>query len=389
MSPENRPFSGGRMVMRASLLVGVVGAGLTAAGVAVAPERALFAYLIAVVFALTLALGLLGFLVIVHTMNATWPTVVRRLAESGVAVMPLLAVLFVPVLLGLHHLYPWAKASAGLTPHLREVIAHKRPYLNVPFFAARTAAYLLLWSALAWLLRRWSLATDRSVAPPDDRPRVLSAAAAPALALTITGAGTDWVMSLAPEWVSYIFGFYLITLSILGGVAVLVVLTTAGRDGLPGVNGSHYYALGRCLLAFLVLWAYTAFFQFFIIWIANKPAEARWFVDRQLGPFRAESLFIVFGHFGFPFLALLSYDLKWRPRLLTALAVWLLAAQYVEVHWLIAPQRGGPPFAWLDATALMAVGGFSLAYGVWLQRGQLLAPVQDPRFAAALRYDSR
>jgi hypothetical protein len=276
--------------------------------------------------------------------------------------------------------------------HVRQALLHQRPYLNAPFFIVRAAGYFLLWSALVVLLRRWSRAGDRRPAADGrNRMRVLSAVLAPAMALTITGAATDWVMSLAPEWVSYLFGFYYIALSILGGVALLVIVTTAARARglLGGINGSHYYALGRCLLSFLILWAYTAFFQFFLIWMANKPVEARWFVDRAVGGYRAVSWFLVFGHFAFPFGALLSYDVKWRPRLLTALAGWLLASQYIEVHWLIAPQRGGAPFRWLDAAALAAVGGLSLAYGLWLQRGERLAPTNDPRFSRALRYDSR
>jgi hypothetical protein len=390
--PEARPFDGAPRALALSLALGAAGALGTAAGFLLVPGQAAFSYLIALAYVISLAVGLLGFLFIVHTMDATWPTVIRRLAEAGAAVLPLLALLFLPVLASLRHLYPWMNIAAVTDERLRHLLEHKRPFLNAPFFVARTAGYLVLWSAAAWLLRRWSLAGDRAAAPAlRGRSRTLSAVLAPALALTVTAAGTDWIMSLSPDWVSYIFGFYLISLSLLGGVAVLTVTTSAARarGSLTALNGSHGYALGRCLLAFLVLWAYTAFFQFFIIWMADKPFEARWFVDRELGPFRAVSLFVVFGHFGAPFLALLSYRLKWKPRLLTLVAGWLVAAQYVEVHWLIAPQRPGPAFVWTDLSALAAVGGLSVAFGLWLQRGHALAPVLDPRFQRATRYDSR
>jgi hypothetical protein len=389
---EARPFRGGHKVMTGALLVGVLGAALTALGFVTAPGTAWFSYLIALVFMVSLAFGVMGFLIIVHCMNATWPTVVRRLAESAAAVLPLLGVLFVPVLLGLRHLYPWMNVAGIGEARVRHLLEHKHPYLNAPFFVVRTAGYFVLWSAVAWLLRRWSLRSDRPGAPEQrGRLRALAAGAAPPLALTVTAAVTDWVMSLDPEWISYIFGFYFMSLSLLGGVAVLILMTTAARARglLPSLNGSHLYALGRCLFAFLVLWAYTAFFQFFLIWMANKPVEARWFVDRATGGFREVSWFIVYGHFGLPFLALLSYDLKWRPKLLALLAWWLVAAQYLEVHWLIAPQRGGHPFRWLDLAALMGVGGLTVAFGLWLQRGHPLAPIGDPRLARATRYDSR
>jgi hypothetical protein len=390
--PDAQPFDGAPRALRLALAVGVAGALATFGGYLLAPAATVFSYLIALVYALSLALGLLGFLLITHTMDATWPTVVRRLAESGAAVLPLLALLFIPVVATLRHLYPWMNLPAVADLRVRRLLEHRQPFLNAPFFIARSAGYFVLWSAATWALRHWSLLADAAHAPSRrGRMRALSAGIAPAMALTITAAGTDWIMSLSPEWVSYIFGFYLIALCLLGGVSVLILLVEAARRGgsLSCVNGSHRYALGRCLLAFLVLWAYTAFFQFFLIWMADKPTEARWFVDRESGAFRIVSLFLVFGRFGAPFLALLSYRLKWRPRLLTPVAGWLVAAQYIEVHWLIAPQRPGAPLVWMDATALAAVAGFSVAFGLWMQRGHALAPVLDPRFQPATRYDSR
>jgi hypothetical protein len=152
---------------------------------------------------------------------------------------------------------------------------------------------------------------------------------------------------------------------------------------------SHDYALGRVLFTFLVLWAYTAYFNYFITWIANKPSEVRWFVLRSIAPFRAVSLFTIFGHFGLPFLVLITYAVKRRRRLLAFMGVWLLAAQYIEVHWLIAPQRGLPTvFDWWDPVALLAVGGLSVAVALWAQRGRLLAAAFDPRFPEAVRYHS-
>src|SRR4051794_18720830 len=110
--PEARPFAGGRRLMATALVVGLVGSASTVIGLVLAPGQTWFSYLIAVVYALSLALGLVAFLIIVHCMNATWPTVVRRLAESGAAVLPLLALLFVPILFALRYLYPWMHVGA-------------------------------------------------------------------------------------------------------------------------------------------------------------------------------------------------------------------------------------------------------------------------------------
>jgi len=384
------PYRGGGGVWIA-LTVGAAALVVDIVGFAVDPTRTLFAWLIAVVYVLTIVIGLMGILIIAHTMNAGWPTVVRRLAETAMPVMPVLGLMFIPILLGLNRLYPWTNIAAVGDPAMHKILVHKAPYLNARFFVLRSVFYLALWSLFGLLLRRWSLATDREP-HPNLRPRLraLAALMAPLMGLTLTAAATDWIMSLAPEWISYIFGFYFMALSLMGGAAALTLATAWNdrRSRIP-VTLSHYYALGRVLFTFLVLWAYTAYFNYFITWIANKPQEVRWFVQRSVGPFRAESWFIILGHFGFPFLVLITYVIKRHRGLLAFMAAYLLAAQYFEVHWLIAPERGlTRVFDWWDPAAVIAVAGLSLAAALWSQRGHLLAPAFDPRFAEAARYES-
>jgi hypothetical protein len=382
----------GGALFRVALIVGLAALILQIVGFAVWPGRALFSWLIAVVYVMTVVLGLLGFLVIVYAMNAGWPTAIRRVAEAGLPVMPLLALMFLAVLVGIDKLYPWTHIQAfRADPEMYKTLLHKRPYLNAPFFVLRSVFYLLLWSIFALLLRRWSLATDR---PPHldrrFRLRALAALMAPLMAFTMTGAATDWIMSLAPEWISYIFGFYFMALSLLGGVALLTLACAWNqRRGQLAASASHFYALGRVLFAFLVLWGYTAYFNYFITWMANKPPEARWFVQRSVGPFRAISLLIIFAHFGFPFVTLITYLWKRRRGLLAFMGAYLLVLQYFEVHWLIAPERNlTTVFDWFDPVAVLAVGGLSLALALWAQRGRLLAPAFDRRFAEAARYES-
>lgn len=389
-APEVPPYRSGA-TMQIALAVGVVASIASVFGFWVSPTRTLFAWLIAVIYVMTVVIGLMGVLVVAHAMNAGWPTVVRRLAEAGMPVMPLLGVLFVPILFGLGHVYPWMHVGDFHDPEMHKILVHKLPYLNPTFFILRSIFYLALWSIFGLLLRRWSLATDEAPHPNlRARLRALSALMAPIMGLTLTGAGTDWIMSLAPEWVSYIFGYYFMALSLLGGIAALTVAAAWNeRRGRIPVSVSHYYALGRVLFTFLVLWAYTAYFNYFITWIANKPSEVRWFVLRSVGPFRAVSLFTIFGHFGFPFVALITYVVKRSRGLLAFMAAYLLIAQYFEVHWLIAPERGlTTVFDWWDPVAVLAVAGLSLALALRTQRGRLLAPAFDPRFGEAVRYES-
>ena len=70
---------------------------------------------------------------------------------------------------------------------------------------------------------------------------------------------------------------------------------------------SHYGALGRLELSFVIFWAYAAFFQFMLIWIANKPSEVPFFIARMHGGFGIESIALVIGQFTLPFAVLLLH----------------------------------------------------------------------------------
>jgi hypothetical protein len=394
VAADQRPFGGGGRWLRAGLGAGLVGAAGVGIGLALDARQALFSWLIAYTYVLTIVLGMAAFVMSCHAMNATWPTALRRMPEAATAVMPLLALFLIPVLVGLPALYPWMHPGAIADPHVAELVRHKLPLMNRPFVVVRAVVYVGTWLLICGGLRRLSLRTDRPAAPDlTRRLRAFSAALLPPLGITASWAAFDWLMSLSPDWTSTMFGFYVLAGGFLGALALTVVLVAgAQRSGrLAGVQRAHYYALGRLLLSFVVFWGYVAYFQFFLIWIADKPIEARWYLDRLHGGHRWVSAFLIFGQFLLPFFALLPYAVKQSRRALGVIAWWLLLAHYLDVHWLIAPARGpaSPAFHWLDAAAFLCVAGFSLAFGIWRQRGYALAPAWVPAYARALEYSSR
>jgi hypothetical protein len=381
--------------LRGGLAAGIVGSAGIAIGLAIDVRQVLFSWLIAYTFALTIVLGMAAFLMACHTMAATWPVALQRLAEATTAIMPLLALFVVPVLLGLSRLYPWMHPNTITDAHVAELLRHKLPLMNRPFVVGRAIVYVAVWVGVCAGLRGFSVAMDRADGPDLTlRLRAFSAVLLPALGITGSWAAFDWLMSLSPDWYSTMYGLYVLAGGFLGSLALMVVLVVGlqGAGHLPGVQRSHYYALGRLLLSFVVFWGYVAYFQFFLIWIADKPLESRWYLERLRGGYRWISGFLVVAHFLIPFFALLPYAVKQRARALRLIAVWLLVAHYVDVHWLIAPARGAGTngvFHWLDAAALLCVGGFSLAFGVWRQRGHALAAAWAPAYERALEYHSR
>jgi hypothetical protein len=187
------------------------------------------------------------------------------------------------------------------------------------------------------------------------------------------------------------FGLNYLAGGFVAALAVVSLLAVRARAAgyLVEIGPSHYYALGRMMFAFLIFWAYTSYFQYFLSWIANRPIEARWFVERSRGAYGQQGLFIVFGCFGFPFLVLLSYWIKRRAWGVRFVALWIVVSHYFAIHWLIAAARQRPnPFSWMDGAAVLCVGGFAAAFAIARQRGVPLAAVHDPTFARALEYES-
>jgi hypothetical protein len=387
-------FRGGRWTLVAPLVLALVGTAALVAGAALAPARLMSSYLTAWAYVASLAAGALMFLMIVHAMGAAWPVAVRRMAEAIVGILPLAAVLFVPLLFGLDRLYPWLRPEAVHDEHTLRLLHHKRPYLNWTAFLIRTAVYLGVFIAVGGLLRRWSLRSDRE--PLRDacaRQRRLGAGALPIVGLAWVFASFDWLMSLDPMWVSTMFPIYTFAGAFLSAIALITVLTFAGQRAglLPGITESHYYALGRLLLAFTIFWAYAAYFQLMLIWIANVPEEAQWYVRRWEPPWRGVSIALGLARFAIPFFLLLSYGVKRRPAVLAAISVWILAAHYIDIHWLVMPEAEaarGLPYHWLDAGALLAVLGFSVAFAALRLRGHATLPVNDPALPRALGYES-
>jgi hypothetical protein len=326
-------------------------------------------------------------------MSAGWPTPIRRICEAAIGTMPLVVVLYVPLLWSASRLYPWAHPERVADHHRRLLVEHKTALMNAPFFYVRAAIFLGIWLVVGELLRHWSLRLDRS-SPPDLKPRlrVLSALTLPLVGIAGTFAAFDWIMSLSPDFYSTMYGLYVLSGGFVAAVGLIAILTWAAQRGgwLVHVGRPHWYALGRLLFAFLIFWAYTGFFQYMLIWIANKPIEARYYIERIRPGDRWTSWFLVYGHFAAPFLVLLSYAVKRHRATVTAMGAWILACHYVDVHWLVGADRGAThAWQWQDAPPLLLLGGLCVAFGLWRQRGRLLSAYYDPAWAEGTQYESR
>ena len=388
---------------RLPLLLGAVGVLGTLASVLLArgseenAKQFFHSWLVAVVFFVGIGLGCLFFILIHHATKAGWGVVVRRLAENIAAALPLLALLFIPVVaLGMHDLFHWTHADAVANDRLLQV---KAPWLNVGGFWVRAVAYFGIWTGLALFFRHASRRQDAS--GDEALSRRMARFSPPALllfALTLTFAGFDWLMSLDPHWYSTMFGVYFFAGCIVSAFAALIVLTLAldFAGYFRGViTGEHMYDLGKLLFAFTVFWAYIAFSQFFLIWYANIPEETNWFLKRLWGTpgapadWRPATMMLAIGHFAIPFFFLMPQTIKRNRVLLLIGALWMLAMHFWDIYWLVMPSLHSEiNLHLLDLTTLTAVGGLFLALVTWLLgRGSLL-PTGDPRLVESLAFEN-
>lgn len=365
-------------------------------GWVVDPHQFYFSYLVGWMFCVSISLGSLFFIVIQHLTRARWSVVIRRIAESLAMSMPLLAVLSIPVFLGIHDLYHWSHEELHdpTSPDYDGLVAGKSPYLNVPFFIVRCVIYLAVWSYLA--IRFYGLSLSQDVEPDPAIPakqRFTSAWGLAALAITTAFASYDFLMSTDPHWFSTIFGVYLFSGSFwvaLAAMTIVGLLVQRVNFGLRGiVTTEHFHDLGKLMFGFTVFWAYIAFSQYMLIWYGNIPEETVWYRHRLEEGWEYHSLILLVFHFIAPFIILLPRATKRMRPVLAVMAVWFFVLHWFDLHWLVMPvlhHHAG--FHWLDFAAWLGLFGiFAAAFMFRLGRHGLV-PRNDPYLAESLHFQN-
>lgn len=374
---------------RWALTLGIAGLVLCIIGYFVDPAQMFHSYLTSFAFWTTLSLGALFFVMLHHLTNSTWSIVIRRMVETIMAVLPYMAILFIPILIGMNELYHWTDSEAVAGDHL---LQHKSPYLNTGFFIIRTIVYFVIWTALARMLYKTSISQDRGFQQGQiQKLRKISAPGMVLFALSVTYAAFDWLMSQDAHWYSTIFGVYVFAGGLVSALAFIAFMSLfLRRRGIlsDSITTEHYHDLGKLIFAFMVFWAYVAFSQYFLIWYANIPEETIWFHYRYRGSWKFVSLLLVFGYFVIPFIILISRGAKRNLTLMKIMAGWLLFMHWVDLYWIIMPNHKSLNawISWMDVTAMAGIGGIYL----WLFWRRFikhpLVPVNDPRLEASIKF---
>jgi hypothetical protein len=372
-----------------ALIVGILGAVLCLVGFFLDHDQFYRSYLWSYVFIVGVSLGSMAWLMLQYLTGGAWGVVIRRPAEAAARTLPLVALMFIPVIIGIPNLYKWShKAIVDADA----VLKHKSAYLNVPFFIGRAVVYLGMWNLIAFLLNKWSAREDAEGGLTPHRK--MTTIAAPGIvfwAFSITFMAIDWVLSLDPHWFSTIFGMLFMVGQGLSSMAFLVTLMVllSYRSPMSGIlTPRHLHDLGKFLLALVMVWAYFSFSQFLIIWAGNLPDEIPWYLERLRGGWQYVGLALVIGHFALPFALLLSRDLKRNFKLLASIAVFILLMRFVDIYWLVAPDYRIAEFglSWMDIAAPVGICGLWLAYFLLQLEKRPLLPINDPHLEEALEH---
>jgi len=354
------------------------------------PDEFYSAYLVGFMDWLGVALGSMAIIMIRHLTGGGWGVVIRRLQGAAMRTLPLLTVLFVPIMIAVWQgrMYPWAMPLEKISePHIREHLEkHKfilAGYLNLNGFWVRAAIYFLIWNVLSFLLTTWSREGDSAGARDNtDRFKAVSGPGLILLGGSLSFAAIDWVMSLDPSWISTIFGLVILIGGVLAAMCFAVVVARILYDYKPMsemLKPDFVHDHGKWMLAFTMVWAYFNFSQWLIIWAGNLPAEITYYIRRINGGWGYVGLIIVIGHFAVPFAVLLSRPFKRDIRKLVWLAVWLLFMRWLDLLWIIEPNFSSTlRITAADIVVSIAMGCLWMAY-FFRNLGSLpLLPAYDP-----------
>jgi hypothetical protein len=269
--------------------------------------------LLAFMFWGAFCLGSIGLLLLHNLVGGPWGVPIRPVLEASRRTLPVMALLFLPVLGGLNALYHWPEEKAA--------------YLNSTFFIVRAIGYFALWFVL---------------------PRLPGGLGLVLFGLSVSFATIDWAMSLEPHWYSTIYGLWILVDLGLQSLALAIVGSRAASE-------ETSQDLGSLLLMFVMLWAYMAFSQMLIIWSGNLPEEISWYVRRSRGGWEFFAAALALGHFAIPFFLLLSRQVKRKRRTLRLVAAFLLVMSFAGWYWLLVPafETG---FHWAYLLLPMAAG---------------------------------
>ncbi len=282
---------------------------------------------------LSVAIGASFFAALQYISQSGWSSGFVRIPQAISSFIPVAGILMLPIILfGLHDLYHWT--HPGITDH-DPLLAHKSPYLNIPFFVIRYAAFFIVWTVLLIVLRRFSLKEDQEGGLKYfEKSEFYSKVYIFVLAITFSLASFDWIMSIDAHWFSTIFAVRnFVSAFYHGSVIILMVVIILNKAGyLQFLKKSHLKDFTKYVFMLGIVWAYTWFSQYILIWYANIPEETIYYLPRTKGDFQFFFYAELIINWLVPFVLLLSGKIQTSKNALLAICIFLMFGQWVDLY---------------------------------------------------------
>jgi hypothetical protein len=309
-------------------------------------------WLVAVAIWGSVPAGSMTWLLIHRLTGGEWGPAAAPVLRPAAAMTPLLLLAFLPLLVGLCHIYPWAAGASAIPADVA------RWYLNQPSFVIRSLIALAGWSLLAVIF-----GAGRG-------GRLLAALGLAFFGLTISLVAVDWYLSLEPDYVASAFAAMIAVQQLLAALAVIALI------GAPAIEGKVAGDLGGLLIVTLLGVVYFEFMTYVVAWYGDLPDKAAWFLRRaSLGWISVLITALAAGAL-VPFGMLLVKAVRRSRRGLRVAAALILFGTALHFVWLLVPA-----FDHQGGVIVAACAGIAVLSLVSLLIGPALLPVLGARHA--------
>jgi hypothetical protein len=328
---ENQFTLSGKL-KQASIALIIVGAIVIVYAFITQPSRAWANLLLNNYYFLSLSIGASFFFALQYISQSGWSAMFKRIPEAMMSYIPYAGIIMILLFFGMGTLYEWSHPQAVVTDAL---IAHKSPYLNVPFFFIRLILVFIIWTLMTQLLRKISLSEDKIGGMLFfEKTEYWSKVYIFILAITFSLVTFDWIMSLEVHWFSAIFSLKNFIAAFYHGsvVITLIVILLYEKGYFTKLNKSHLLDFSRYIFMLCIMWGYFAFAQFMLIWYGNIPEETKYFAQRWQNGFEIifYANFII--NWFIPFVLLLSQAINKNIRIMKAVCILLIVGQYIDLY---------------------------------------------------------